>query len=488
MLFTSYKFFIFLPLTALIYFFVPKRLKTAWLLVVSYAFCAFFGISHIIPLFVMTLITYICGICIENAENTGNKKKIMLVGVIASTALLVLYKYLGFLVDNTSGLLSLILGRSIELSVPFSLVQPIGISYLVLQIISYIVDVYRGDIKAERDFISYALYVSFFPKIVTGPIQKAETFFAQLKTIAKENIICPERIRDGATRMLWGYFLKFVISERMSLFSDTIFSTYNERGCVILFLGISGYCLQLAADFIGSMDIALGVSGMLGISLDENFKGSFFSKTVTENWKRWHMTLGRWFIDYIYIPIGGSRKGRIRTLINRMIIFAISGLWHGAAWHYVAWGLLNGFFENMEDVLKPFPWPKGVFWDGLRVIRTALLWMLSIIFFRSQTVRDGALFVFRMFTIRDFHVLKDGSIFELGLSSKYFCLILIAAIVMAVVEYLRYHLEMPDIAPLFGRLHITIRYAGLLLLIMSIIIFGAYGPGYNAANFIYFGF
>lgn len=492
MSFISVQFFIFLPAVLLVYFIVPGRWRTIWALLASCLFYVLFSPKQAVVLFFATVISYVAALWME--KKTIQKKKVFWAGTAIALALLFLFKYTEFALDNINRVLG---GIGIgNVSLPFSLVMPVGISYFTFQIISYLTDVYKGKIPAEKNFCDYALYVIFFPKIISGPIERAEGFLGQIKACRGWKLWNGERVRNGLILMLWGYFQKVLIADRLAIFTGEVFRNYQSVGSVELWLAAAAFYIQLYTDFAGCINIARGVAKIMGFTLMENFNAPFFAKSIREYWARWHISLSTWLRDYVYIPLGGNRKGAARKYVNLLLTFLVSGFWHGAAWNFVFWGLLHGIYQVAEYVLAPVTERINQTLQtrtesfSYRLLQTVKCWLLvciGYIFFKVPTAADGFRYLKRMFTKWNPWVLFDGSIYTLGISEKFFHLLLVAIIVLLIAEWLKYKKNMePD--EWLSEQCIWFRWGVMLMLILSVIIFGAYGPAYDAANFIYFQF
>lgn len=335
MLFNSIDFLIFLPIVVLIYFLIPDKIKSLWLLIASYYFYMCWNAKYALLLLFSTVITYASGLLIERFKRkyVRYKKYILIFSLAANLALLFYFKYINFAFDI---LRSVFEGMHIQLNVPkFDIVLPVGISFYIFQALGYTIDVYRDEIYAEKNFLKYALFVSFFPQLVAGPIERSKNLLCQLATPKKFKF---EEAREGLLLMLWGFFLKIVLADRIAIFVDTVYGDYTTYAGYYLILATVLFAFQIYCDFAGYSTIAIGVAKILGITLMENFKSPYLSTSVAEFWRNWHISLTSWFKDYLYIPLGGSRKGKFRKYLNKMIVFLLSGLWHGASMSFVVWG------------------------------------------------------------------------------------------------------------------------------------------------------
>lgn len=337
MLFNSVAFAIFLPIVFILYWILPAKSRWILLLAASYYFYMGWNAKYIVLIFAVTVISYICAIIIEKIHDTRIKKMCILLSAFTILGILFLYKYFNFFFNN----LTIIADKfSIKLN-PYvlKLVLPVGISFYTFQTLSYIIDVYRGEIKAEKHFGYYAAFVSFFPQLVAGPIERASNLLPQIK---KEHDFKYEKASYGAKLMAIGYFKKIVLADTLAQYVDTVFSDVYSYHGFTLFLTSLFFTVQIYCDFSGYSDIAVGTAKMFGIDLMDNFNSPYFSVSMHDFWRRWHISLSSFFRDYVYIPMGGSRCGKIRNMINLLATFLLSGLWHGASWNYIVWGGFMG--------------------------------------------------------------------------------------------------------------------------------------------------
>lgn len=329
MLFNSIDFLIFFPIVVLIYLIVPRKLKYIWLLIASYYFYMSWNAKYVVLILFSTLITYFSGILIEKAPGPGQKKLVVAFSFLANLSALGFFKYFDFFLHNLNKILAIAHVRLIDN--PFSFVLPVGISFYTFQALSYTMDVYRGKAAPEKNLLKYALFVSFFPQLVAGPIEKTETLLRQIQESGKSKMVSFEKFVSGFALMLWGLFMKMVIADRISIFVDGVFRELYMAGTVETILAAVAFAIQIYGDFAGYSAVALGAARIMGFELTENFNAPYFADSIGDFWRRWHISLSTWFRDYLYIPLGGNRKGKLRKYCNLMITFAISGLWHGAA-------------------------------------------------------------------------------------------------------------------------------------------------------------
>lgn len=495
MLFNSLQFLIFMPLVLVIYYIFPQKIRYVWLLISSYYFYMCWNAAYAILLFCSTIITYLCGISIDYIKQSGNKQlKIRKACVIVCCALnfgiLFFFKYFNFVADNIQKIFSFM---NIELKIAqFDILLPVGISFYTFQAIGYTIDVYRNETYAEKNFFRYALFVSFFPQLVAGPIERSKNLLKQLAIPAKWSF---EDFRDGLLLMIWGFFLKLVISDRAAIFVNAVYGDYGSYPGWYLIVGTLLFGIQIYCDFSGYSVIAMGAARMLGISLMVNFDAPYLSQSPAEFWRRWHISLSSWFKDYLYIPLGGNRKGKLRKYINLMITFIASGLWHGAQWGYVAWGGINGLYQIIGDMLKPikgkvarlfFINPDSI---GAKIVKTATTFMLinfSWIFFRADRLKSALYIIRSIFTVHNPWILFDGSLYTCGLTQKTFSMLTHAIGFLLVADFLK--LKNITARNVIARQDYWCQILVIALGITGILYFGVYGPGFDAANFIYFQF
>lgn len=356
MLFNSINFMIFFPIVVLIYFIIPDKVKYIWLLAASYFFYMCWNAKYIILIFASTVITYVSGLLIDKVKDTdykiltqnGLKKVIVFGSVIINLSILFYFKYINFAVEIITRVLA---KTNVSVNIPvFDVILPVGISFYTFQALSYTIDVYRGDIYAEKNFLRYALFVSFFPQLVAGPIERSRNLLKQLAVPKKFSF---ENVREGLLLMLWGFFLKIVLADRIAIFVDTVYANYTTYSGMYVVVATVLFAVQIYCDFFGYSTIAMGTAKVLGVDLMENFDAPYMAASVAEFWRRWHISLTSWFKDYLYIPLGGSRRGKLRKYVNKMIVFCVSGLWHGASLSFVMWGGMNGAYQVVGEIMQP---------------------------------------------------------------------------------------------------------------------------------------
>lgn len=502
MLFNSTDFLLFFPIVLLIYFVLPKKIRYLWLLVSSYFFYMCWNPYYIILVITSTLITYICGIVEEHIKNkaelgNGKQKKLMqfaiVVGFTLNIGILVYFKYTNFLIDSINFVLAKL---NLHMISGFNILLPVGISFYIFQALGYIVDVYRGTIRAEKNLFKYALFVSFFPQLVAGPIERSDNLLNQIREEPVHKLWNYQRVTSGMILMLWGFFLKIVIADRAAVLVDTVFTGYEEYQMVALAAGAIAFAIQIYCDFSGYSMIAIGAAKVLDFQLMENFNTPYFALSITDFWKRWHISLSTWFRDYLYIPLGGSRCSKLKKYRNILITFSVSGLWHGANWTYVIWGLLHGIYQVVEKEFAPIVEKINEKCHtktesfGYRFFRGAVTFVLvdmAWIFFRADSLHQAVHYIERMVLYRDWWSLFDKKLYTIGLDSREMHILGFAFLILVIVELLRYKSgELID--TFLQRQWIGFRWSVLFMLLFMCIVFGCYGPGFKSEQFIYFQF
>lgn len=497
MLFNSYEFLIFFPVILMVYFVIPKKVRYIWLLIASYYFYMSWNPKYAVLIVISTVITYLSGIMLQKAAEKGNekgKKWIVAGSFISNLGILAFFKYFDFFLSN----LNVVLGNAgiSIISKPFDIVLPVGISFYTFQALGYTIDVYRNKISAEKNLLKYMLFVSFFPQLVAGPIERSENLLKQVREVHLMKLWNFERISSGFILMLWGYFQKVVIADRASIFVDAVYSEYWMYGSIELIIATVLFALQIYCDFASYSMIAIGAAKVMGFELMENFNAPYFAASIKDFWRRWHISLSTWFRDYLYIPLGGSRCGRAKKYCNLMITFLVSGFWHGASWSFIIWGGLHGIYQIAGDCLTPV---KRRILSAMHVKTDCLSYRLgqvfitfnlvcfAWIFFRMNSIANSLNLIKRIFTCMDLWALYDKSLYTIGLNQTQMGVLLFSILVLLLVDLIRYKKNcMIDV--FLKEQNIWFRWGVIYLLLFTIIIYGIYGPEYDAAAFIYFQF
>lgn len=333
MLFNSLQYAVFLPVVFVLYWTIPNRFRWVVLLVTSYYFYMSWNAQYVFLILFTTIVSYLAGILLECAKKQSQKKAVVWVTAIACFGLLFLFKYFNFFFDSITAVCDKL---TIHIDpVTLKLLLPVGISFYTFQTFSYVIDVYREDIRAERHLGIYATFISFFPQLVAGPIERTRNLLPQIKEVHSFDY---KTATYGMKLMAWGFFKKTVIADNLARIVDHVYDNVSAYPGFSLVLATLFFTIQIYCDFSGYSDIARGTASLMDIKLMENFRSPYYSASIKEFWGRWHISLSTWFRDYVYIPLGGNRKGRVKTYINLVVTFLVSGLWHGANWTYVIWG------------------------------------------------------------------------------------------------------------------------------------------------------
>lgn len=498
MLFNTPQYILFLPIVVLVYYCLPKKVKYIWLLVTSYYFYMQWNPLYVTLLFSCTFLTYFCGRLIGKLGKR-EAKICFFICILLNLGILGFFKYFQFGLSILNRLLAFVNISGINWN--HDILLPVGISFYTLQALGYLIDVYRGDIYAEKNFLRYALFVSFFPQLVAGPIERSKNLLVQLRTPKSFSY---ENIRKGALLVLYGLFLKMVIADRAAIIVDTVYQdTATYPGFYVVVATIL-FSIQIYCDFYGYSTIARGSALLMGIQLMDNFNAPYYSRSVKEFWRRWHVSLSGWFRDYLYIPLGGNRKGNNRKRGNLLIVFAVSGLWHGASLAFVFWGILNGVYQVIEDVVEEIKertkkyWQKWLQMIGeegeeqrfssklFRTIGTFLLVTFAWLFFRAGEVDVAMKTLADMFSVNNWTILFDESLLELGVPRNYMHVLLGSIALLFVVDYYKYHGK--DVADAFLKQGWCFRVIGIMGVLFTILLYGCYGEMYDIQQFIYFQF
>ena len=412
MLFNSIAFLLFFPIVCVCYFALPSlKVRNLFLLAASYYFYMNWQPIYALLLLTSTVITYLAARGIGHFEDDRKKRACLLTSLILNLGILFLFKYYDFAAENVTSLLR-VLGVAVDFP-SFSMLLPVGISFYTFQALGYSIDVYREKTPVEKDFFTYALFVSFFPQLVAGPIERSTNLLPQFK---EKHSFCYEEVMAGFRLMLWGYFLKLALADRCAIYVDAIFNNVEQHNGGSFLLASLFFPFQIYGDFAGYSLVAIGVARVLGFRLMENFRRPYFAASVTEFWRRWHISLSTWFKDYVYIPLGGNRCGRYRQYFNVLTTFVVSGLWHGANWTFLVWGTLHGVLQCVERALGF----HKVNWTGFRkfvhVFFTFCVVSLAWIFFRANNVSDAFTIIQGIFTDLKMPYLQLADFLAIGMA------------------------------------------------------------------------
>lgn len=500
MLFNSLNFLLFFPITVLIYFVIPRSIKYIWLLIASYYFYMSWNPKYAILIATSTIVTWLTGLVINYLKNRHQKHADLYLKVcigfccIVNLGILIYFKYFGFMIGNLNILLRRFGINIVER--PFDIILPVGISFYTFQVLGYIIDVYRENVQVEYNFIKYALFVSFFPQLVAGPIERTGNLLEQINNIPNMKLLDYERITNGLIYMLYGYFLKMVIADRVSLMVDTVFDSWYLYGTIELVAGAIGFAIQIYCDFSSYSTIAIGAAQIMGFELMENFDAPYFASSIKEFWHRWHISLSTWFRDYLYIPLGGNQCSTRRKYFNLMVTFLASGLWHGANWTYIVWGGIHGMCQIIGEVLRPaksriYPC-VGIRTDSIsykvgQIIVTFLLTDFAWIFFRAESVGTAIGYISNIFKRWNPWAISDKSLYSIGLSNYEWNVLVSALGVVLIVDGVK-KLKNQRIDCFLNEQGTLIKGICIGFMILMVGIFGEYGSGFDVKQFIYFQF
>ncbi len=488
MIFNSIQFIVFFLIVVFTYYILPHRFRWVLLLAASYIFYMAWKPAYIILILLCTAVNYIAALQIQKREDERVRKLWLILSLVVSLGVLFVYKYFSFLNESLRGIFTYLnfnysLGR-------FDIFLPMGISFYTFQTLSYTIDVYRGQTKPERNFFRLSLFVTFFPQLVAGPIERSDHLMPQFRKRVYFDI---HRILDGIKIMLFGFFKKIVIADRLAVAVNTVYNAPGDFSGGYYMLATVLFAFQIYCDFAGYSEIALGTAKVLGIDLMRNFDRPYFSKSIQEFWRRWHISLSQWFRDYVYIPLGGNRVRLDRYYLNIFLTFMLSGLWHGANWTFVIWGALHGVYQIIGHLTKPL---RDKVKSGLRLegsfplklfqsLFTFSLVCFAWIFFRANSLADALYIVKNLFSDVDMWMSMDyiySLINNLGLSLLEFSLGLASIILLVLGEL------MARKRPLYqslNRSNFLVSTVFYLILITIILTMGVY---FDASEFIYFQF
>lgn len=464
MLFNSLQFLVFFAFVVSLYYAIPHRSRWFLLLLASSYFYMVFVPEYILILFGVILIDYLAAFLI-NKTHGFTRKFFLGLSLAANLGILCYFKYYNFFLENISSLLNMF---HVNNPLPFiAVILPIGLSFHTFQAMSYTIEVYRGNQKPEKHLGIYALYVLYFPQLVAGPIERPQNLLPQLK---KEQVYTKLNIRTGLLLMAWGFFKKVVIADRLVIVVDNCYGNIYSHSTSDMWLAVCFYSIQIYCDFSGYSDIAIGAAKTMGINLMENFKNPYLSTSLTDFWRRWHISLSTWFRDYIYIPMGGNRASTKKMCFTILLVFFLSGLWHGAKYTFILWALIHALFLILEHFLKEKKEkPANILTRLVKTFYVFVITTIAWIFFRSQNINDALFVINKLFTLNSSH--WEG--LPINFSELIFCFILIIILLIS---------ENP-IKTFISSSNIKY-YSVLWLLIIACYVFGIF----NLKQFIYFQF
>lgn len=471
-MFNSIAFLLFFPIVCLIYFCIPAsqvKVRNLLLLAASYYFYMNWQPAYALLLLTSTVVTYLAALGIDSFEEQGKKRLCLVSSLVLNLAILFLFKYYNFLASNVEYALQTS-GLAIDLPA-FEFLLPVGISFYTFQALGYSIDVYRGTTKVERDFPTYALFVSFFPQLVAGPIERSNNLLPQFKA---RHPFDYEQVMSGVRLMVWGYFMKLVVADRCGLYVDSIFNNVAMHNGGSYLVASLLFPFQIYGDFAGYSLIAIGVARILGFRLMENFRRPYFACTVGEFWHRWHISLSTWFKDYVYIPLGGNRVGRMRNYFNLLVTFIVSGIWHGANWTFFCWGTLHGILLCIEKALgvgkRSYSGAAKLMHWAVTFVLVSLAW----IFFRANNMADALTVITGIFTKAGIPDISFAMFTDLCLAASALSLMF----VKEVSDEYNHRIQIAESR------HWLVRHAYIVAMIAIVILFGVLGGD----QFIYFQF
>ncbi len=481
MLFNSLTFLYFFPLVVGFYFLLPHRFRWALLLASSYYFYMCWRAEYVLLILFSTMVDYFTAQMMYKTAVQGARRFWLSISIITNMGILFGFKYFNLFNDSTRAVFEY---YNIFYGIPeFQLLLPIGISFYTLQTMGYSVDVYRGEIKPEKHFGIFALYVSFFPQLVAGPIERASRLLPQFYKHINFDF---ERVQSGLRLMLWGFFKKLVIADRLAVFVNSVYNNSGDFEGLPIILATYFFAVQVYCDFSGYSDIAIGAARVLGIDLMKNFDRPFAAKSISDLWRRWHISLSTWFRDYFYISLGGNRAGRSRWYFNLFMVFLISGLWHGAGWHYLVWGGMHGFYlifgilthsfrENLVNKLRLKAVPA--IHHFIQVFTVFHLFVFSLIVFRANSLPEAWLMIGKSINF-------SGPQLQQCLTIMNGYEFLIAFLAIAFMEAVQYWHAIYGLKSFFEKSPLILRWSAYYSLIFAIWILGEF----NQTEFFYFQF
>ena len=471
--FLTLTFAVFFIISVICYYIVPKKMRWSVLLGSSLVFYVWSVPQLILYLLFSAVSTYLYGKWAENHKQHG--KGWLAIVIVSNLAVLLFVKFYPLC--------------EVKLGFPaLNILMPMGISFYTLQVVAYCVDVYQGKTEAQRNFLKYLLFVSFFPQILQGPIPR----YSQLKKQLFEGHSFDYRtFKFGFQLILWGMFLKMVIADRAAIFVNTVFPQYHLYEGTVLAVAAVLYSIQLYTDFLGCVCIAMGAAKVYGIDLQTNFERPYLAVSVKDFWRRWHISLSSWLRDYVYIPLGGNRKGKVRRYINLLLTFLVSGIWHGSGMQYIFWGLMQGGYQIAGEVLEPLRSKVRSLLQIDEKSQMCVLWKrfctfvmitISWVIFRSASLKAGLSMLKKIVTDVTPWVFFDGTLYQFGIEQKNFLAWILCVVLLAVIEHQQ---KKGNIREMLERQHLIVRWGIYLGAIALVAILGVYGPGYSATQFLY---
>lgn len=484
MLFNSIDFVVFFPIVFLLYWVCSKDLtfRNVFVLLSSYVFYGWWDWKFLGLIIISSFVDYYVGKRLGRVKTEKKRKLLLYLSLLVNLGFLLYFKYFNFFIESFVDAFTLF-GKPLEVST-LNIVLPVGISFYTFQTLSYTIDVYKGKFKPTDNIISFFAFVAFFPQLVAGPIERASHLLPQFSRLYRFDY---NQVRSGLQLMLWGFFKKVVIADRLAILVNSVYDSPDAYNGIDLIVATLFFTFQIYCDFSGYSDIAIGLARTLGFDLMKNFDSPYFSKSIAEFWRRWHISLSTWFRDYVYIPLGGSKKGKNRTFANLLAVFLISGLWHGAAITFVIWGGIHGLIIVLEkasqksrDRLYQFAGlDRDVFSNRLFFgFSTFFVVVFAWIFFRANNFKDAQIIVYKIF---NFQATKLSS--DLGLSDFNFNLSIVLILALVLIEYVNKQISFKHF---LNNQNIVFRWCFYMICVLVILFYGVYGK--DSPDFIYFQF
>lgn len=488
--FNSAEFLIFYPIVLLLHYLLPIRIRWIMLLAVSYYFYMTWNPSLIFLILFTTAVSWVCSIVIEKTQKKATKRLCLTVTLIICLGVLFFFKYYNFLANSVSWIMTLFGTANTDFTL--NLILPVGISFYTFQTLSYVIDVYRGDIKVEHHFGYYALFVSFFPQLVAGPIERPDNLLPQLhekQHWSNENAVI------GLKRMLVGYFKKVVVADLLAVYVNAVYNNAEDSAAVSVILASVMFAVQIYCDFSGYTDVAIGCARVMGIRLMQNFDLPYTARSIKEFWNRWHISLSTWFRDYLYFPLGGSRCSKAKHMRNLMIVFLVSGLWHGAAWTFVLWGFLHGAYQVVGILTKN---SREKLCEKLNINResagyhawqricTFALVTFAWIFFRANSMSDLGILMSKLVT--GWNVPLTDVFSGMGLTLRGAMISALSVLILVILDRMVVHDEKPQADGTYLSSLAVNRGKALIITWAIAVAWLALLAGDGASSFIYFQF
>ena len=487
--FNSVVFLGFLTIVLFLYYLIPGKLRPLLLFISGFYFYMSWNAGYGLLLAAVMGVSYI-GACVMDAANDSRRKLILKLCIAFDVLVLFIFKYTGMALGTINDIKRLLTGQEFRLTL--NILLPIGISFYIFQSLGYLVDVYRRTIRAEKRFINYGAFVAFFPQLVAGPIERSSNLLKQVND-SKDVRLNQESISKGVLQMLFGYFEKVVIADQIAGVVTKIYSDYNHFGGAYVLLATVLFAFQIYCDFDGYTNIAIGVARLFGIKLIKNFNTPYLAESITDFWRRWHISLSSWLRDYVYISLGGNRGSKAFKYRNILLTFLVSGVWHGANWTFIVWGVFHGLVQIIEDKFNLVK-SQGLLSRIAKTVMTFIVADLAWLIFRAESLTHAVELLKCM--LMDFNVgrlLDRDTMILLELRIREWIVLVIALVLLVMIDLVKYHLDSKyegqiEIYDVLYKLPQAVIGVIVILAVVFILVFGHYGPQYDAAQFIYFQF